>query len=389
MDNNSASSHSDMKLTDFDALINVKDVEWGLTRLLIELIPGFIHDLNNVMAIVSNYRDICASSRTRFANTQNSLKVFNSILKNASNTRRFLSLFQHSRYIRPMSLDQYFDQITHLFDYKFAAQRITVNVDASFPYCVRLPEIFTHYLIITVMFYLIELSAGKSEITIASKYVNSHVEISFVKTSSNDSLKSLHQTPSPLMDTLKHHVAQCNRWLERLGLETLQIYTEKNDVNAQNYIIKFNLPREVFQEYPVDSDIPETVGSDDTPLLASQSQSKLLIIDDEKIMCDLLLSIFEDSDMQLDYALDGQEAIDKCKHTRYDLIICDYMLPGITAVEIIDNINKISEKTKFIVITGCADLSLEETILKPPVYYVLRKPFRIDEILSSVQNLLS
>ncbi|MEW6536261.1 MAG: response regulator [Candidatus Auribacterota bacterium] len=373
---------------DINAVLDLKEIEWSLIQLLIELIPGFLHDLNNVMGIVSNYRDLYTSARTGFANTQNSLKVFDSILKSATNTKHFLTLFQGEQSVHVQNIGQYLDRITKLFYYKFKEKRITAELNCTFPYSLILPEIFTNYLMVSILFYLSEISAGKSEIMIETRRQNNHLNLTFTRTSWNSAIKSLNHSTSPFITMLERHINQCNCWLERLKLKPLSIVTERSNVKAQNYIITLELPVQLFEECSLEA--PEEIGLEQKipPTRLTTTTQRILIIDDEKIMCDLLMSIFEDSKYLLDYATDSTEAIDKCRETRYDLIICDYMLPGTTAPEIIKNIIAISGDTKFIIITGCADASLEERLLKPPVFYVLRKPFKIDEIINSVQKLM-
>jgi len=79
----------------------------------------------------------------------------------------------------------------------------------------------------------------------------------------------------------------------------------------------------------------------------------ILIVDDEKIICDLLKSLF-DSDGNIHIAYDGAEAFEMIKDTYYKLIITDIDMPHMDGMELFKEVAKISSniKNNFLFMTG-------------------------------------
>ena len=72
---------------------------------------------------------------------------------------------------------------------------------------------------------------------------------------------------------------------------------------------------------------------------------KVLVVDDEKLIVKGIRFSLEQDDMEVDCAYDGEEALDKIKNNKYDLILLDIMLPGEDGLEILSRL-KASEVTK-------------------------------------------
>ena len=59
---------------------------------------------------------------------------------------------------------------------------------------------------------------------------------------------------------------------------------------------------------------------------------KVLVVDDEKLIVKGVRFSLEQDDMEVDCAYDGEEALDKIKNNKYDLILLDIMLPKIDRI---------------------------------------------------------
>ncbi|SFV64171.1 sensory box histidine kinase/response regulator [hydrothermal vent metagenome] len=71
---------------------------------------------------------------------------------------------------------------------------------------------------------------------------------------------------------------------------------------------------------------------------------KILITEDKKINQEILMGILEDSGLEIDIACNGKEAVQRCRETRYALILMDIEMPimnGYEATKIIraENMN--------------------------------------------------
>ena len=69
---------------------------------------------------------------------------------------------------------------------------------------------------------------------------------------------------------------------------------------------------------------------------------KVLVVDDEKLIVKGIKFSLEQDEMQVDYAYDGEEALEKAKENQYDIILLDVMLPGLTGFEVCQAIREFS-----------------------------------------------
>ena len=60
---------------------------------------------------------------------------------------------------------------------------------------------------------------------------------------------------------------------------------------------------------------------------------KVLVVDDEKLIVKGIRFNLEQDGMEVDCAYDGEEAVEKAKENKYDIILLDLMLPGLSGEE--------------------------------------------------------
>lgn len=68
--------------------------------------------------------------------------------------------------------------------------------------------------------------------------------------------------------------------------------------------------------------------------------SKLLVVDDEQNIRNIIKKYGEFEGHIIEEAVDGMEAIEKCKRTTYDLIIMDIMMPNLDGFSAVKEIRK-------------------------------------------------
>lgn len=113
---------------------------------------------------------------------------------------------------------------------------------------------------------------------------------------------------------------------------------------------------------------------------------KILVVDDEEIIRELIKDYLE-NEYIVEVVGTGEKALEiLSKDNNFHVIITDIKLPGISGIELL---KKIKEKKSFIqviIITGYP--SLESTIkcVESGANYYILKPFRMDEIKTTVKN---
>ncbi|MBD3262297.1 MAG: response regulator, partial [Candidatus Altiarchaeales archaeon] len=104
--------------------------------------------------------------------------------------------------------------------------------------------------------------------------------------------------------------------------------------------------------------------------------AKILIVDDEKDIRNTIKTILEIEGHETDEAEKGEQAIQKTRQKKYDLILMDFFMPGISGLETIKKIKPQTKKTKIIFLTVAEFRTQGITKLKKiGVDDYIKKPF--------------
>lgn len=121
------------------------------------------------------------------------------------------------------------------------------------------------------------------------------------------------------------------------------------------------------------------------PKLTNQ-QIKILIVDDEKAVADILKDCISDKERSVDVCYDGLEGIDHIQNNFYDLIIVDLMMPKVGGLDVLKYAKKANPDVLVIIITGYASLETAIMAVKEGAYDYIRKPCKLEEIRIAVNN---
>ncbi|MCD8501643.1 MAG: response regulator [Bacillaceae bacterium] len=118
---------------------------------------------------------------------------------------------------------------------------------------------------------------------------------------------------------------------------------------------------------------------------------KILLAEDEEVLRMLIFDTLEDEGYDIDEASDGREALDLIKDNDYDLIIVDYMMPGLTGIEVIESVRATSSKSemKIMMLTAKSQQKDEERARFAGADYFLAKPFsplKLAELVEEIVN---
>ncbi len=116
---------------------------------------------------------------------------------------------------------------------------------------------------------------------------------------------------------------------------------------------------------------------------------RILIVDDEPQLRELLADALDSNEFQLDLAASGKEAIELAQLQKPDLIITDLCLGDTTGLEVIDRLRDISPDMPAMVITGQGNPAVfSEASRRHPVE-MLNKPLDLNRLRSTIQKELS
>jgi DNA-binding NtrC family response regulator len=116
--------------------------------------------------------------------------------------------------------------------------------------------------------------------------------------------------------------------------------------------------------------------------------AKILIIDDKQSILDFISVCLED-DHEVVTSSDAQAAILMARQTHFDVVITDIYMPGKDGLEVIQDIARISPKSKIIAITGESSASPTNFLKAASAMgadVTLQKPFLIDQIQGAVSK---
>jgi DNA-binding response OmpR family regulator len=129
--------------------------------------------------------------------------------------------------------------------------------------------------------------------------------------------------------------------------------------------------------------------------------AKLLVIDDEEDIRNVLETVLERAGYEVDVAANANEGLELLRANGADLVITDVIMPGRDGVETVYDIRMEFPNTRIIVISGggnVAPMEYEPTAIMTTAYLAsasaagadvtLTKPFERDELLAAIKGLL-
>jgi CheY-like chemotaxis protein len=118
-------------------------------------------------------------------------------------------------------------------------------------------------------------------------------------------------------------------------------------------------------------------------------QSKILIVDDEKVVCDLLYSELSERGYSCSMTFNGTDALAMLATGDFDLVLLDIKLPGISGIEVLRRIQSSGIDATTIIITAIVDVGTAVQAMKLGALDYIVKPFKIDRVERCVHAILT
>lgn len=118
------------------------------------------------------------------------------------------------------------------------------------------------------------------------------------------------------------------------------------------------------------------------------SKAKILIIEDEQSIRDVLKILLEEEGYDIVTASDGREGLDWLQKDIFDLVITDIKMPGADGFEILRKSQEVAPESMVIMITAFGTIESAIEAMKLGAYDYVHKPFKIDEIRLIIKNAL-
>ena len=130
------------------------------------------------------------------------------------------------------------------------------------------------------------------------------------------------------------------------------------------------------------------VAEDHTATFTATGRPKVLVVDDEPSIRDLLVTALALADYDVDVAADGLKALDRVRGDGYNLLITDITMPGVDGLTVINEARRLDEKLPVIVITGRPTEGTAIAAANLGVSGYLTKPFTVAQALKVANRVL-
>lgn len=120
-----------------------------------------------------------------------------------------------------------------------------------------------------------------------------------------------------------------------------------------------------------------------------RSNEKILIVDDERRMCDSLKVLLTTRNFDVQTCCNGPDAMALLTARTFDLVLLDIVLEEIDGFQIMDNMAHQHPNIPVIIMTGNASVTSAVKALRKGAYDYLRKPFEPEELFASVKNAIN
>jgi len=114
---------------------------------------------------------------------------------------------------------------------------------------------------------------------------------------------------------------------------------------------------------------------------------RLLIVEDEKKLCDTIAKTLYQAGYEVDTCYDGDEALDYILAENYDLIVLDLNLPGTDGMDILKELRKENEETKVLILSARSQIVDKVEGLDAGANDYMEKPFHLQELEARIRSL--
>jgi len=124
------------------------------------------------------------------------------------------------------------------------------------------------------------------------------------------------------------------------------------------------------------------------PSGAPPGRARVLVVDDEQTIRDLLSRTLMLADYEVDVASDGQAALDRMRITNYDLLITDLRMPTVDGLSVIREARRLKSDIPVLIVTGYSTEASAIEAINLGVQGYLIKPFRVPRVLAAAAKAL-
>jgi two-component system, NtrC family, sensor kinase len=357
-----------------------------------KFVAGVAHELNNPLTGVIGFSEMLQDTGIN----EHQQNYLNRVIDSAERCHKIVqSLLSFSRRRRPertsVNINQLIESTVEIFKYELPVSNIEVTSDLASD----LPALLIDPHQIQLVFLnilnnarqAIESQETSGVIHITTELTEGHVRISFCDNGPGIPSENLSQIFDPFFTTKS--VGEGTGLGLSLSYGIIRehdgaITAKNNDEKGVTFII--DLPVVSIKDEHKPIKIPPAAFAK----LERASANKILVIDDEENILELIKEALAGYGYNVETVCDGESALRAVKNQTYDLIICDWKIPGISGQSFYERLREMNPQAlqRFFFITGDILGESAEKFLRVEKKICLFKPFSIDQFRTTVQEVL-
>jgi nitrogen regulation protein NR(I) len=115
---------------------------------------------------------------------------------------------------------------------------------------------------------------------------------------------------------------------------------------------------------------------------------KVLVIDDDLIIREMLETFLTKEDYEVTTAYDGKDALEIIKTERFDIILTDLVMPNMSGIELLKEANSLKIISPFILMTAFGTIQTAVEAMRHGAFDYITKPFNLDELTIMMKRAL-
>ncbi|HEY1406878.1 MAG TPA: response regulator, partial [Spirochaetota bacterium] len=112
----------------------------------------------------------------------------------------------------------------------------------------------------------------------------------------------------------------------------------------------------------------------------------ILVVEDETALQEILFELFDHMGNRVSVCENGDDALNEFRHNKYDIVISDYGIPGMTGLELLKKVRELNEHTTTVLLSGW--LLDDVARYEKTIDLFLSKPFHIEALIREISKLL-
>ena len=356
-----------------------------------EFVAGIAHELNNPLTSVIGFGELLKQTEL----SQKQTNFVNCIVKSSERCHKIVQgLLSFARQSpperKPLKLNETVSTVVDLMAYELRTSNIEVRIEApeEFPYVMgdphQLQQVFLN--ILNNSRQAMEGQEHPGRMRIVLETAGALVRMRFEDNGPGIPKENLARIFDPFFTTKPVGKGT------GLGLSLCYgiIQEHGGTISAEAGVrggAVFTIDLPVCQK----TELPANRVVGDDPAGFSGEGRRVLVIDDEVWILDLIRQILQRDGFEVDTVSDGKAALDHVSQSRYELLVCDWKMPGLSGPQLYDRLTSLAPDTasRTIFMTGDVVSDTFQKFLQQHAKTCLSKPFSVQEFRQAVSSFLA